>query len=299
MNKEIQSLLKPEILNSIKGLELMSKLIIGAFPAGFNQSVHAGQGFEFRQYRTYQPGDDLRLLDWKMYARSDRFYVKEAEAETNMLVRFVIDSSASMRHQANNGLQKIEFARVLAASLAYLALQQGDAIGLYALNENKIQQITPRSDRLHFQRFLYELLQIKAEGKFPQNTENQAFWSNSVHKEMFIFITDMYEEGNEIFKILKQTSALRNEVLLFHLMAENEMELNYQGSFTFEDLETKAKMQVNPSQIKKQYQTTLTEKLAEIKKNTLEAGVTYDLFVMNESLDKALSNFLLRRKALL
>jgi uncharacterized protein (DUF58 family) len=295
----MNSLLKPEILNSLKGLELLSKMVIGAYPAGFNQSVHAGQGFEFRQYRSYQPGDDLRLLDWKMYARSDRFYVKEAEAETNIIVRFVIDASASMRHQDSTGIQKIEFARLIAASLAYLALQQGDAIGLYALNEHKIQQISPRTDSAHFQRFLYELLQIKAEGKFVSETAHQAFWASALYKEIVIFITDMYEENDEIFKMLKQSAAVKNEVLLFHLMAENEMELNYESNFTFEDLESKAHIQVNPIAIKKQYQTILAEKLAEIKKNTLNVGVSYDLFVMNEALEKALNSFLLRRKRLL
>ncbi len=299
MQKEIQDLLKPEILNSIKGLELLAKMVIGAFASGFNQSIYSGQGFEFRQYRSYQPGDDLRLLDWKMFARSDRYYVKEAEAETNVIVRFVLDASASMQHKENNGIQKIEFMRLMAASLAYLAIQQGDAIGLDAFNENKIYKITPKTDRLHFQRFLYELLQINTEGRFASPSQEHLLNNQSGYKELYIFITDMYEEDNEISRIIKQTVSAKNEVLVFHLMAENELKLNYETAFTFEDLESKNHIQSNPIAVRKEYMQFVEIKLAEIKRNILDMGVNYDLCSMNEPMDTLLRSFLLRRKRLI
>src|SRR6201995_6209039 len=118
------------ILMTIKDLSLAARRTIDGFMTGINKSKVRGRGLEFSQYRSYQPGDDLRWLDWKMYARSDRYYIRESEVETSISVRFLIDASASMNHN-DDGIKKIDYARFLAASLAYLANLQGDAVGLY------------------------------------------------------------------------------------------------------------------------------------------------------------------------
>src|ERR1700745_2302530 len=120
------------ILMAIKDLSLAARQTIDGFMTGINKSKVKGPGLEFSQYRSYQPGDDLRWLDWKMYARSDRYYIRESEVETTISVRFLIDASASMNHD-DNGVKKIDYARFLAASLAYLANLQGDSVGLYTL----------------------------------------------------------------------------------------------------------------------------------------------------------------------
>lgn len=299
-----EDLLKPALLNSVDGLVLLSKMIIGGYLFGQNQSIRTGQGQVFRQYRSYQPGDDLRLLDWKMYARSGRYFVKESEIETNISVKFVIDASASMLHEDlnkvnNTRLRKIEFARLMATTLAHLALEQGDTIGLYAMNESQLVQLSPRQHRQHLHRFVYELLQINAVGVFPQVNDNPLLYHNQGgNKEMIVFVSDMYEHSGEIYKTLEQLSTVRNEVLFFHLMGQNELELNYKGTLTLEDLETGQRVQVDSNKIRKQYKAQLHQHLEKIKGQMFDLEISYNLFSMGDPLDKALNDFLMRRQRL-
>src|SRR6188768_3278614 len=130
-------MLNPKVLMTIKDLPLLAKTVINGFMNGFNKSTVKGPGLEFSQYRSYQPGDDLRWLDWRMFARSDRYYIRESEVETSISVRFLIDASRSMLHE-DNGITKIDYARYMAAALAYLAHSQGDAIGLYVFKEGEL-----------------------------------------------------------------------------------------------------------------------------------------------------------------
>src|SRR5690349_20673443 len=150
-------LLDPKILLSIKDLQLAARTTVDGFMAGIHKNTIKGQGLEFSQYRSYQPGDDLRQLDWKMFARSDRYYIREAEVDTSIGIRFVVDASASMHHQDTNGIRKIDYARFMVAALAYLAYAQGDAIGLYGLSEKRLIHLTPRHDSMHLQRFWHQL----------------------------------------------------------------------------------------------------------------------------------------------
>src|SRR6187455_1183095 len=131
MDARIRELLKPEILNTVNGLELVARIIVEGFMSGSNQSQSIGSGQEFSQYRNYEPGDDLRQLDWKMYARSERYFIKQAEIETNITVKFMLDASNSMAYE-EQGITKLQYAKVLTAALAYLARRQGDTFGLYA-----------------------------------------------------------------------------------------------------------------------------------------------------------------------
>lgn len=292
-----EELLSPELLNSVDGLILLSKMIIGGYLLGQNQSIRTGQGQVFRQYRSYQPGDDLRLLDWKMYARSGRYFVKESEIETNITVKFVIDASASMLHEDHHKIKKIELARLMATTLGHLALEQGDAIALYAVNESQIVQLSPRQHRQHLHRLVFELLQITPGGGFPTIHNHPLLYHNQGgNKEMIVFISDMYEHSGEIYETLEQLSALKNEVLFFHLLGQNELDLNYKGTVTLEDLETGQRVQVDSQKVRKQYQENLQQHLHQIEQKMLDLEVSYNLFSMSDPLDKALGDFLKRRQ---
>src|SRR6056297_1367973 len=155
--RDYHDLLKPEVINTVSGLSLISRIVVEGYTSGLNRSKSVGPGMEFSQYRGYEPGDDLRLLDWKMLARSGRYYIKQSEVETHISVKFVLDASQSMQHE-EQGLSKIDFARVMIASLAWLAHSQGDAVGLYALNNYKLRSIQPKVQKKHFNRFLQELI---------------------------------------------------------------------------------------------------------------------------------------------
>ncbi|GAB2694332.1 DUF58 domain-containing protein [Mucilaginibacter koreensis] len=285
--------LNPKVLTTIKNLPLLAKTVVDGFLNGFNKSTVKGPGLEFSQYRSYQPGDDLRWMDWRMYARSDRYYIRESEVETSISVKFLVDASASMNHQ-DGTISKIAYARYLAASLAYLANLQGDAVGLTIFNEGKLYNAASRNDPQHLQRLYYQLEKTEPAGTFTEPVHYKELFSGGRRKELLVFITDMYETGNEISHLLDTLSALRHEVIVFHLMGANELTFDFEGYSSLQDMETGETIAISP-QTKKQYQDKLEAHLAGIKRQMLDKGIVYRMMSTAEPLDKALRDFLVQR----
>ncbi|MEL6535850.1 MAG: DUF58 domain-containing protein [Bacteroidota bacterium] len=293
-----QSLLKPEVLDTVKGLELVARIVVEGFLVGGNRSQRVGIGQEFSQYRAYEPGDDLRLLDWKMYGRSERYYIRQAEVDTNITVKFVLDTSASMDHQQGK-LTKLQYAQVLIASLAYLAQQQGDQFGLFGVNEQGVMALHPRLDKQHFSRFLYQLLQLEATGQWPRQGKPESQFRRGGEKELIIFLSDLYDHQEELAQFLKRLKTARNEVLLFHLVAPNEETLDYSGVVTLEDMETGKRVQVDAKEARTAYTQHWEQFVAKHKQTALDLGVDYHRFRMGDPVEQALKDFLHRRKFVL
>lgn len=287
------TMLDPKVLMTIKDLPLLAKTVVDGFMNGFNKSTVKGPGLEFSQYRSYQPGDDLRWLDWRMFARSDRYYIRESEVETSISVRFLVDASASMNHN-DNGIKKIEYARFLTASLAYLANLQGDAVGLYVFQDGGLFSLASRPDPQHLKRLYYQLTQIEPAGKFTQPVHYKELFTGSNKKELLVFITDMYQQNGEISKLLDSLAALKHEVIVFQLMGQNELDLDFKGFSTLEDLETGETIQIN-SQQAKAYQENLQQHLAGIRMELLGKHIVHQLLSTSQPLDKALRDFLVQR----
>jgi uncharacterized protein (DUF58 family) len=286
-------MLDPKVLMTIKDLPLLAKTVVDGFLNGFNKSTVKGPGLEFSQYRSYQPGDDLRWLDWRMFARSDRYYIRESEVETSISVRFLVDASASMNHE-DNGIKKIAYARFMAAALAYLANLQGDAVGLYVFNDGGLFSLASRPDPQHLQRLYYQLTQIEPAGKFTQPVHYKELFSGSSRKEVLIFITDMYQKDGEITRLLESLAALKHEVIVFQLMGQNELDMDFKGFNTLEDLETGETIQVNAELIKT-YQETLQQHLAATRMDLLGKHIVHEVINTSQPLDKALRDFLVAR----
>lgn len=286
-------MLDPKVLMTIKDLPLLAKTVIDGFMNGFNKSKVKGPGLEFSQYRSYQPGDDLRWLDWRMFARSDRYYIRESEVETSISVRFLVDASASMNHD-DNGIKKIDYARFLVASLAWLSNLQGDSVGLYVFEDGGLFSLASKPDPQHLQRLLYHLQQVKAAGTLTQPVHYNELFVGDGRKELLVFITDMYQSAGEITKLLDSLSALKHEVVVFHLMGKNELEFDFSGYSTLEDLETGETVDVN-SQQAAEYQTRLKAHLENIRMQLLGKHVYYRLLSTSQPLDEALRDFLVQR----
>lgn len=286
--------LDPKVLTTIKNLPLLAKTVIDGFMNGFNKSTVKGPGLEFSQYRSYQPGDDLRWLDWRMYARSDRYYIRESEVETSISVRFLVDASASMNHM-DGAVKKIDYARWLAASLAYLVNQQGDAAGLYVFKEGSLFSLASKADPQHLQRIYYQLDQIEPAGTFTRPVYYKELFGGAGRKEMLVIITDMYQENDEIYKLLDSLAALRHEVIVFHLMGQNELDFDFKGYSALEDLETGQTIEIDSLQAKKVYKQTLDQYLANIRMQLLGKNIVYQMLNTSQPLDEALRNFLIQR----
>ncbi|WP_316736656.1 DUF58 domain-containing protein [Pedobacter aquatilis] len=293
----MSKLLNPKVLMAIKDLNLSAKMTIDGFMSGINKSTIKGAGLEFSQYRSYQPGDDLRSLDWKMFARSDRYYIRESEVETNISVRILIDASASMNH-SDGDFTKIEYARYLGASLAYLANLQGDAIGLYVFKNSGIFSMTPKQDYQHLARLFYQLESINPTGTFTKPVHYKALFSGTQKRELLVFVTDLYQTDDEILNLLETLNTLRHEIVVFHLLAKNEIDLDFKGYSTFEDLETGKTIQIDQVKERVAYKIKFNAHLEDIRIKMLDRKIAYRTISTEEPLDQALRDFLKQRSKL-
>ena len=290
MKQEYHQLLKPQIINSVSGLALIARLIVDGYLSGLNRSRRVGSGLEFSQYRGYQAGDDMRLLDWKVLARSGRYYIKQSEVDTHIAVKFILDTSKSMEHREVD-LSKIDYVRVLVATLAYIAKNQGDAVGLYALNDQSLESLNPTVQKQHFNRLLYNLINLRAAGKWPKDTQALQQLYDRSHKELIFFITDLYEHDHELTDWVTQLKTSRNEVTVLHITGKNEIEFDYKGAVVFEDLETNRRLRVDPKEAREHYKELLNEMISKTRGHLLTHGISYQMLRMDEPLGEALKTF--------
>ena len=288
-------MLDPKVLMTIKDLPLLAKTVIDGFMNGFNKSKVKGPGLEFSQYRSYQPGDDLRWLDWRMFARSDRYYIRESEVETSISIRFMVDASASMNHD-DDGVKKIDYAKFLAASLAYLANLQSDSVALNVFKDGELFSMPSKPDPQHLQRLFHHLQQVDPAGTFTKPVHYKELFAGNGRKELLVLITDMYQADGEISALLSSLSALKHESIVFHLMGQNELDFEFKGYQTLQDLETGDTIQVNTQIARPAYQQKLQEHLATIKNDLAGKRIAYKMISTAQPLDEALREFLVQRK---
>jgi uncharacterized protein (DUF58 family) len=236
----------------------------------------------------------MLLLDWKMLARSGRYYIKESDIDTQVTVKFIVDASTSMLHE-EEGLSKMDYVRVLVASLGCLAQQQGDKIGLFGLNDTRLQVLHPTTHKQHFNRFLNELITIKNKGSWPNNRNDLAKIHQRNQKELLFVVTDMHENENELTQWISELKTARNEVAVLQIMGRNELDFNYTGATVFEDLETGKRVKVDAKQARESYHETMKIHLETVKNTFLSNGIGFELFRCDTALDEALQLFLKKR----
>ncbi|MFD2784958.1 DUF58 domain-containing protein [Hymenobacter rubripertinctus] len=287
-------MLTPEYLHALHNLPLAAKLAAEGLLHGAHLSRRKGAGMEFSQYRPYQPGDDLRRLDWRLAARSDRYYLRESEVDTSLTVHLVLDASASMNHQDDNGLTKLQYGRLLCAALAYVATQQADAVALTVLRPAGLLHLPPRADARQLPRLYHALATTEAAGRFP-DAATLAPLTARRQPALTICVSDLYEDDGEIERLLTRLRAASGEVLLLHLMARNELEFTYRGAITFEDLETGQQLQLNADQQRRAWQQQLQPWLRATAQRARTHGFDYHQLSTAEPLTDALREFLRRR----
>jgi uncharacterized protein (DUF58 family) len=297
MDSRIRSLLQPELLMSLNGLELIARIIVEGYMSGSNKSQTIGVGQEFSQYRNYEPGDDLRQLDWKMYARSERYFIKQAEIETNITVKLMLDASNSMAY-SEEGVTKFGYAKVLCAAIAYLARKQGDAIGLSILNEERLLHVLPRFEQSHFMRYLHYLAEATPGSKWRTTPDVEQVLDHH-SKELIIFITDLYDHAGDITAFAGRLKTRRNEVIVLHIMGRQELTMEIEGTYSFQDLETGLIQQIKTSDIRTAYKEKLNAWINEKRSWLHERDIHYYLVDMGSQVDEVLRNFLRTRKALM
>ena len=282
------------ILMAIKDLSLAARQTIDGFMNGINKSKVKGPGLEFSQYRSYQPGDDLRWLDWKRYARSDRYYIRESEIETSISVRLLVDASLSMDHR-EGAYTKMGYARHLAAALGWLAFTQGDSVGLYIFREGTVHTLPARKDAQHMARFFHQLEGIEAGGKVGNPIHYKHIFLGEQKRELLIFITDLYERDGEVSRLLELLTALGHEIIVFHVMAGNELKKDFGGYTEVEDLETGERLTVSGGK-DVEYTERMRAWLADVRMRLLDKNIVYQLMRLDQPLDQALRDYLKQRQ---
>jgi uncharacterized protein (DUF58 family) len=289
-----QSFLDPKLLASISDLALLARTVVDGFMHGQHRSLRKGSSMDFAQHRSYQPGDDLRRVDWRVLGRTDRYYVKEFEADTNASVIFALDSSESMSFGSTK-VKKYDYGRYLIASLAWLTQHQGDRVGLATFTGDLVD-VVPASSR-HLQLLLHTLARSKATGAGHLTTAIERLSHMVTRPSIIVLVTDCYEQAEALGKAADALRMRGHDVIVFHLVDPAERDFPFTAATTFQDLETKARLPLRPDDLRTKYKALIAEHWAAITKRFVASGADYVRIDTDQPLDRALHAYLDRRLA--
>jgi len=293
-DRQSRSFLDAQVLSRLAGLPLTARRPMQGNVSGRHPSPHRGSSIEFAEYRKYVPGDDLRRLDWRAYGRSDRFYIKEFEADTNLRCCFVLDTSGSMGF-GSQGINKLEYARRLAATLGYLASQQGDAVGLACVAGGIVQNVPPRRSPAHL-RLIYDLLeQAKPQGETQLAAVLHELAETIQQRALIIIVSDLFLEPAVLGHCFAHLRFRKHDVAAFHLLDPLEIEFSFRRPMRFLDMEGGPAIFAEPSDIARRYQAALEQYFAALKQAVLESAIDYHRVTIDEDYEKVLVRFLMSR----
>lgn len=291
--------LDPIFLSKLANMDLVARCAVEGFFSGLHPSPLHGFSVEYSDHRQYHPGDELKFVDWKVFGRSDKLYIKRFQQETNTTVYILLDNSKSMSFSGDGSVRKIDYACFLTAALSYLMLSQGDSTSLVLFEDRVTKQIPPRSKRTHLNTILAALQYNRPGGQTNLANVLHAVAETTKRRGLVILISDLLDDEDDIFNGLAHLKFLAHDVILFHVMDHQELNLDYEGLIQFEDLESKEKMRTFPQSIQAGYQSRVAEFLDEIKRTAGRNDIGYCLVDTSETLDKALIAYLAKRKRLL
>jgi uncharacterized protein (DUF58 family) len=284
----------PTVLATLDNLEMRARVIVEGFIAGLHKSPKRGFSVEFTDYRHYYRGDDMRHVDWKLYGRSDKLYIKQYEDETNVRCYILLDSSASMAY-SSKGMSKLDYARTLASALAYFIMRQRDAVGLITFDDKIRDYIPAKARQIHLLRILRSLNELTAGTRTDVVRPLRELAQTLNRKSLVILISDMLEDEVATIKTLQQLRAMGNEVIVFHVLDDQELHFNFKESSEFIDLETAETHITSPMAIRNAYLENLNNYLTQCRQKCQSSGVDYCLLNTSQPLDKALASYLARR----
>jgi len=289
-------LLNPEVLEKIRTLNLRAKIIVKGFLTGLHESPYHGFSLEFKQHRPYYQGDPINRINWKLYARTERFYLKKYRAETNLSAFLLLDKSNSMNF--GKEISKFYYARTLAASLAYLLLQQNDSVGL-VLFDSEIESFIPaRSQTNHLKHLLGALSRNEPSGK--TSISNVIFQLLPLIKKrsLFILFSDLLEEPEKVIKNINVMKAKKHEIIVFHILDREELDFSFRGESMFKDMEDSKTVQVDPENLRGIYRSKLDRFLSTYRNGFAPSRVDYFQVVTDVPYDRVLTEYLEKRKRL-
>ncbi len=290
--------LRPEVLAKISSLELLARTVVEGFLAGLHRSPYIGFSVDFAEYRPYMPGDDLRYLDWKVLARTDRTYIKKFRGDTNTRVYVLLDVSASMAYRLPPAIEKREYACYLAASLAYLATRQNDAVGLITFDRGIVEYIPARLRPGQLQLILSALERLKPGGASAIADALRRIAERVRRRGIVVLLSDLYEPPDVLGSALRLLRSHGQDLIVFHILDASEVAFPFDEAARFVDLETGEEVPVAPDALGADYREAVRRHLDEVERFCQAHGIAYQRILTAQPLDWALYTYLGRRTRL-
>jgi uncharacterized protein (DUF58 family) len=298
MPTDYRKYLDPEIVSKLKGMEMRARMVVEGFITGLHKSPYHGFSVEFAEHRQYMPGDSIRDIDWKVYAKSDRYFIKQYEEETNLKAYLLLDCSASMAYSSGDRITKLDYAGLVCGALSYMMLRQRDAVGLVTFDEKMRKYIPPRSKSGHMHILLNEIANQK-----PSETTNVGSTLHEMaerikRRGLVVILSDLLDDAENIISGLKHFRYNRHEVIVFHILDPRERDFAFPREAVFKDMETGEEMTTLPYQIKKDFARQVQAFSDEIAKACRQSNIDYYPIDTSMPFDKALYAFLAKRERL-
>ncbi len=287
----LQQFLDPGVLAGISGLELVAKTVVDGFIAGLHRSPDFGFSQEFAEYRAYTPGDDLRHVDWNVFARTERCYLKRYRGETNCQLTLMLDVSASMQFTSHN-VEKLDYARYLAASLAYLANQQRDAAGIFVFDDEVRNVVLPSTRQGQLMRILHALSKAEPGARTDYGKPFLVLQEHLHRRGIVVVISDFWEEPDKIISTVAPLRFRGNDLVLFHLLDPEEIRPKLDEPVLLQDMETKHTIEVTPEYTEHDYRQKIDKHIATLRAKAQGAGMDYFMIDTGRPLDEALREYL-------
>lgn len=293
----MNSLITEKVVKTLDAFHLNVKEIVEGFMVGLHKSPYHGFSVEFADYRQYIPGDQIKDIDWKQFAKTDRYYVRRFEDETNVNAYILIDHSNSMGFTSHNVL-KLDYAKTLAAALTYLISKQNDAVGLVTYNEDISYWQPPKTNQAFIAGIYKKLYDLKADNMTNSIKVLHKIAEKIKKRSLIIIISDLLDEADQLIKGFKHFRYLKHDVIVFHIVDDQEVEFNYKKETIFVDSETKSEIRVFPWQIREKYQATYSDFYQKIKEQCSASKIEFVTFTTQTPLEENLLKYLIKRSKL-
>ena len=294
MSSAATSFLDPRVLARIGNLELLARTVVDGFINGLHRSPHLGLSLDFAEHRSYMPGDDIRRVDWRLYARTDRYYVKEFEADTNSNFMVLLDISRSMSY-SGSGIPKFDYARYLTACLTHFVREQRDRVG-FAAFDDRVTDYVPPSAR-HREVILHTLQRLQpGTGRGTLAPPLLRIADRLRRRGLTVLVSDLYEEPDAVMEAIKPLRSRGQDLIVFHLLDPTELDFPFGDATNFEELETGDRLPVVPGSVRDRYRELVRDHVDTLARRFRESRVDYVALNTGEPLDHALFHFLSARE---
>jgi uncharacterized protein (DUF58 family) len=296
-NENFQKYLQPDVVSRLAGMDLVARLVVEGFITGLHRSPYHGFSAEFSEYRPYQSGEAIKNIDWRIWGRTDRFYVKQFQEETNLKSYLLLDASASMNYSSGK-ISKLQYAIYLASALSYLMLLQRDAVGLVTFDEKIRTYLPPRSVSSYLHVLLHEMGELVTKGETDISGIFNVLAERINRRGLILIFSDLLDDQDSVLTSLKHFRHQKHEVIVFHILDPMEKHLNFGSDALFVDMESGESLHADPRQLGENYRHSVDHFIDRYKRESRANKIDYVPICTDQPFDGALFSYLTRRKTI-